>query len=250
MSCDCAVFRTMIGYKLGSCKWIPMSPKHAQANFKTSCNLGFGPNNWGYHQNDVSQPDMMRARPQIFCLLLQMLCFSYFQETWWIGNILTMLCGCKRVKPGAWEHPDTEVWQWLSLGLNWSMKWLGKFFQRQFWFEDPAIPFWLSHQTLRWDGYYNKWRGVTISLRTGGQGHPTPIHTPNPTPYTNIHKKYPKRSFFHFSTRSPLWTNGPTDGRMDKASYRDAWTYLKTIFDRPPEKPHFFAKQYEPWTFW
>ena len=28
----------------------------------------------------------------------------------------------------------------------------------------------------------NKWRGFTISLRMGGQGHPTLIHTPNPTP--------------------------------------------------------------------
>ena len=50
----------------------------------------------------------------------------------------------------------------------------------------------------------NKWRGVTISLRTGGQGHPTPIHTPTsstPPPDKKIHKKYPKRSFFHGRTK-------------------------------------------------
>ena len=28
----------------------------------------------------------------------------------------------------------------------------------------------------------NKWRGVTILLRMGGQGHPTPIHIPCPPP--------------------------------------------------------------------
>ena len=55
----------------------------------------------------------------------------------------------------------------------------------------------------------NKWRGVTILLRTGGQGHPTPIHTPSPT---HIHKKHLKRSFPHFSTRG----HGPTDQRTDR----------------------------------
>ena len=47
----------------------------------------------------------------------------------------------------------------------------------------------------------NKWRRVTISLRTGGQGHPTLIHTPtlNPT-----HKHPPKKY---------LQTNGRTNGR-------------------------------------
>ena len=36
-------------------------------------------------------------------------------------------------------------------------------------------------------------------------------------PLGPLPKKYPKRSFLHFSTRSPLrtdgWTNGPTDGQ-------------------------------------
>ena len=60
----------------------------------------------------------------------------------------------------------------------------------------------------------NKWRPVTISLRTGGQGHPTPIHTQTHPPHSNLLKKYLKRSFSHFSTRSPR-TNGRTDGRTD-----------------------------------
>ena len=55
--------------------------------------------------------------------------------------------------------------------------------------------------------------GVTISMQTGRQGHPIPIYTPN------IHKKYPKHSFFYFSTRSPYrWTNGWTDG------WTNGWT--------------------------
>ena len=64
----------------------------------------------------------------------------------------------------------------------------------------------------------NKWCGVTISLRTGGQ--PTPIHTQHPTQplfqHRHTHKKLLKRSFSHFSTRSPRTnrpTNQPTDGR-------------------------------------
>ena len=73
--------------------------------------------------------------------------------------------------------------------------------------ENRQDNFWMTKFLSSW------WRGGTISLRTGGRGHPTPILTPNPTPYTNIYKKYPKRSFFHFSTRSPLRTNGRTDGR-------------------------------------
>ena len=95
----------------------------------------------------------------------------------------------------------------------------------------------------------NKWRGVTISLRTGGQGRPTPIHTPNPRTHLNIQKKYLKRSFLHFFVRSlptdwpTRWTDGRTDRRMDgrtdgwmdgrtdrwagKASYRVACLQLK-----------------------
>ena len=57
----------------------------------------------------------------------------------------------------------------------------------------------------------NNWRGVTISLRTGGQGHPTPIHTPSPP---HIHKIHLKRSLFHFLTRG----YGPTGQRTDGQS--------------------------------
>ena len=82
----------------------------------------------------------------------------------------------------------------------------------------------------------NKWRWVTISLRTGGQGHPTPSLTPTTPPNTLTHKQYQlqhqKYAFFAFSTRT--WqlerdgrTNGPTNGRTDKASYRVAWPQLK-----------------------
>ena len=78
----------------------------------------------------------------------------------------------------------------------------------------------------------NKWRGVTISLRTGGQGHPTPIHTPTHPQHSNIHKKYRKRLFSHFSTCA-LRTDGPTDQRMDKASYRVACPQLKSKQTRP-----------------
>ena len=40
------------------------------------------------------------------------------------------------------------------------------------------------------------------------------IHTPTHFQHSNIHKKYRKRSFSHFSTRWPR-TNGPTDRRTD-----------------------------------
>ena len=57
----------------------------------------------------------------------------------------------------------------------------------------------------------NKVRGVTISLRTGGQGHLTPIHTPNPTPYTNIEKVSKTLIFPLFDSITS--TDQPTDGR-------------------------------------
>ena len=77
----------------------------------------------------------------------------------------------------------------------------------------------------------NKWRGVTILMWTGGQGHPTPNHTQTHPQHSNICKKYQKCEFSQFSTRWPR-TNGPTDGRTDgptdKASYRVACPQLKT----------------------
>ena len=80
-------------------------------------------------------------------------------------------------------------------------------------------PFTCTLVNLKW--IKNKWRGITVLLRTGGQGHPTPIHTHTHPQYSNIHKKYQKRSFSHVSTRWPRtdwWTNGRMDGRTDGQS--------------------------------
>ena len=54
-----------------------------------------------------------------------------------------------------------------------------------------------------------------ISLWTGRQGQSTPIHTPAHIGRSNIHKKYQKHSF---STRSPWWTDRPTDQPTDGQS--------------------------------
>ena len=70
-------------------------------------------------------------------------------------------------------------------------------------------------------------RGVTLLLRTVGQGHPTPIYTPTHLQHSNIHKKCQKRSFSHFSTQSPWPTDQRTDRRRYKASYRVACPQLK-----------------------
>ena len=48
--------------------------------------------------------------------------------------------------------------------------------------DDKNVEYCLSQTQKRnkkTDTWKNKWRRVTISLRTGGQGHPTPIHTPS-----------------------------------------------------------------------
>ena len=66
----------------------------------------------------------------------------------------------------------------------------------------------------------------------GWAGASNPQPNPNPHPsHTNIHKKYPKRLFFHFLTQSlriDQRSNGPMDQRMDKASFRFACPQLKT----------------------
>ena len=68
--------------------------------------------------------------------------------------------------------------------------------------------------------------GVTITLRTGGQGRPTPIHIQVPPPTPNQTQASKKLVF--------VLTNGPMDGpanrrtdsqtdqRTDIPSYRDA----------------------------
>ena len=70
----------------------------------------------------------------------------------------------------------------------------------------------------------NKWRGVTMSLQTDEQGHPTPIHSPTPT------HKHLDCLFFHFSTRTDKRTNRPMDGLTDKASHRvQSWNERETV---------------------
>ena len=60
-----------------------------------------------------------------------------------------------------------------------------------------------------------------LSLRTGGQGHPTPIHTPTPT-----HKHLDH----FFSTRTDRQTNRLMDGLTDKASHGvRSWNERETV---------------------
>ena len=103
---------------------------------------------------------------------------------------------------------------------------------------NSSIKAWIF-EWKKWPSKRNKWRGVTTSLRTGGQGHPTPIHTQRltqpPFQHRHIHKKLLKRSFSHFLTRAQdrtdrptdQWSNGPTDQHTDKGSYRVACPQLK-----------------------
>ena len=41
----------------------------------------------------------------------------------------------------------------------------------------------------------NKWRGIKLSLRMGGQGHPTPINTPRLLPLINTHTQRAYETF-------------------------------------------------------
>ena len=75
-----------------------------------------------------------------------------------------------------------------------------------------------------WRKIENKWCGVAILLRTGGQGLLTPIYTSTPP---NMNKKYLKCSFscFQLNQYGPMgrWTNRQTD----KASFWVACPQLK-----------------------
>ena len=67
-------------------------------------------------------------------------------------------------------------------------------------------------------------------MRTGGQGHPTPILTPSPpsspqVPHSHAQKAY--KMLVSTLLDSCSRTDGPTDGRTDKASYRVACPQLK-----------------------
>ena len=70
----------------------------------------------------------------------------------------------------------------------------------------------------------NKWRGVTISLRTGGQGHPTPSLFPTTflTHTNNSNCSIINTRFSCFQ----LERDGLTDRRTDIASYRVACPQL------------------------
>ena len=61
------------------------------------------------------------------------------------------------------------------------------------------IPFSICYEFIARGPCWNKWRGVTILLRTSGQGHPTLIHTQTPVapPQLNHTQKCLKHSFFH-----------------------------------------------------
>ena len=74
----------------------------------------------------------------------------------------------------------------------------------------------------------NKWRGVTILLRTGGQRHPTSIHTPCPPPTTNsLTEKTSKTLVIQFFDS---WvTDQLTDRPTDKASDRIPCPQLKYV---------------------
>ena len=73
----------------------------------------------------------------------------------------------------------------------------------------------------------NMWRGVTISFRTGGQGHPTPIHTQTPSPTHRQIQSVENARFATFQLDHHKWMDGPTDQRTDqrteKVPYRVAF---------------------------
>ena len=77
----------------------------------------------------------------------------------------------------------------------------------------------------------NKWRGVTILLQMGGQGHPTPIHTRTLT-HKHTQKVFKMRIFpLSDSIIMDQWTDWRMDGPTDKASYWVACPQLKMVLD-------------------
>ena len=75
--------------------------------------------------------------------------------------------------------------------------------------------------------YQQVTRGHNI-VADGWAGASNPHPHLMPPPSTPKPKKASKTLVFQFSTRG-LWTNGRTDGRTDKASYRVACPQLKRI---------------------
>ena len=103
--------------------------------------------------------------------------------------------------------------------------------------QEPQLP----HKEM------SKWRGVTLSLWTGGEGHPTPFNTPTHPQHSNIQKDCWKRSFSHFSTRSPWQMDQQMDQQTDKASYRVACPQVKTCFSGICQKVEDWLRLFSRW---
>ena len=112
-------------------------------------------------------------------------------------------------RPMAWSH--------LRIVSN-----LGSWYTRQLFFYDKKMKFEVSKikrckRFSRGKREENKWRNIIVSLRTGGQGHATPIHTlPHPM-LTHLHRQsqlqHQKCAFSHFPAQSSQtygWNNRRT----------------------------------------
>ena len=105
--------------------------------------------------------------------------------------------------------------------------------------ENRQDNFWMTKFLSSW------WRGGTISLRTGGQGHPTPSLTqPYPQLPSCIHDTNCSIINAHFfcvfdSSMMDHRKDQLMDQRTDKASYRVLFPQLKTfdlaVFKKIPE---------------
>ena len=84
---------------------------------------------------------------------------------------------------------------------------------------------------------YKRWKKQVTQghniVADGWAGASNPQPNPNPHPsHTNIHKKYPKRLFFHLSTQSlptNKRTNGPTDRWTNKGLLQSCVSATKNI---------------------
>ena len=107
------------------------------------------------------------------------------------------------------QYPEVEIWA-LRRGF-WALR-LG--FLRLYIRINQNFIYtnvYLRRLNIRWKKQVTQGHNIVAD---GWAGASNPQPNPNPHPsHTNIHKKYPKRLFFHFSTRSL-----PTDQRMDRQS--------------------------------
>ena len=90
-----------------------------------------------------------------------------------------------------------------------------------------------------WKFNLNKWRRVTISLRMGGQGHPTPCLTPpqslTPLPHTHIHSITTAAAKMHVfrvfnSSVADRWTNGRTKPLRVACPQLKIWNKISCLF--------------------